>query len=59
MGPGPHLARVLTALNNGQTERIPSFEWEIGDKIIAPLIPGGDIYDFIELMSWFKRRKGS
>jgi len=45
---GPHLARVLTALNKGQPDRIPSFEWEIDDKIIQALTPGGDIYDFIE-----------
>lgn len=45
---GPHLKRVLTALNRGQPDRIPSFEWEIDEKIIAALVPGGDIYDFIE-----------
>ncbi|HLE52745.1 MAG TPA: uroporphyrinogen decarboxylase family protein [Anaerolineales bacterium] len=45
---GPHLARVLTVLNKGQPDRIPSFEWEVDDKIIAELVPGGDIYDFIE-----------
>jgi len=45
---GPHLARVITALNKGQPDRIPSFEWEIDDKVIAALVPGGNIYDFIE-----------
>lgn len=44
----PHFERVLTALRKGQPDRIPSFEWEIDDKIIAALTPGGDIYDFIE-----------
>lgn len=48
MSNGPHLTRVLTALNKGQPDRIPSFEWEIDDKIIAALTPGGDIYDLIE-----------
>jgi uroporphyrinogen decarboxylase len=42
------LARVLTALNKGQPDRIPSFEWEIDDKVIASLTPGGNIYYFIE-----------
>ena len=45
---GLSLARVLTALNKGQPDRIPSFEWEIDDKMIAALVPGGNIYDFIE-----------
>jgi len=48
MSIGPHLTRVMTALRKGQADRIPSFEWEIDDKIIAALVPGGDIYDFIE-----------
>jgi len=45
---GPHLARVLTALKKGNQTGIPSFEWEIDDKIIAALVPGGNIYDFVE-----------
>ena len=45
---GEHLARVMTALHRGQPDRIPSFEWEIDEKIIQALTPGGDIYDFIE-----------
>jgi uroporphyrinogen decarboxylase len=45
---GPHLSRVLTALNKGKPDRIPSFEWEIDDKTIAALTPGGNLYDFIE-----------
>ncbi len=47
---GSNLARVLTVLKKGQPDRIPSFEWEIDDKIINALVPGGSMYDFIELV---------
>lgn len=42
------LERVLTVLNRRQPDRIPTFEWEIDEKIIAALLPGGSLFDFIE-----------
>jgi uroporphyrinogen decarboxylase len=40
--------RVLTALRRKQPDRVPTFEWEIDDQVISALIPGGDLFDFIE-----------
>jgi len=43
-----HLERVLKALNRKQPDRVPSIEWEIDEKLIDSLLPGGNLLDFIE-----------
>ena len=42
------LERVQTALRRGIPDRVPSFEWEIDDLSLAALVPGGDLFDFVE-----------
>jgi uroporphyrinogen decarboxylase len=42
------LERVLTALHRGIPDRVPTFEWEVDDRAIAALTPGGDLFDFVE-----------
>jgi uroporphyrinogen decarboxylase len=41
-------SRVLTALRRGVPDRVPSFEWEVDDGMIAHFTPGGDLFDFVE-----------
>jgi uroporphyrinogen decarboxylase len=48
MNDNTHLERVLTALRREQPDRVPSFEWEIDEKLIESLLPGGSLLDFIE-----------
>jgi uroporphyrinogen decarboxylase len=42
------LERVLTTLRRGVPDQVPSFEWEIDDLSLAALVPGGDVFDFVE-----------
>ena len=40
--------RVLKALSRGIPDRVPTFEFGIDSSVIDAIIPGADIYDFIE-----------
>ncbi len=42
------LERVRLALQRRQPDRVPSFEWEVDDGLMAALTPGGDLFDFVE-----------
>ena len=42
--------RVLTALQRGIPDQVPTFEWEVDDLALAALAPGGDLFDFVERM---------
>ena len=42
--------RVITALERKIPDRVPTFEFVIDEKVIKEIIPGADLYDFVEKM---------
>jgi uroporphyrinogen decarboxylase len=40
--------RIITVLERGEPDRVPTFEWKISRPLIEAFAPGGDELDFIE-----------